>query len=152
LLDALAAGDSGAYQHEVQIHAGKGHWMDLEDAVAVPWMAAFERDPTPERVVWVQDDVTSDSAYWLATTSAEVGRRATARIAGQSISVETDADTLSVLLSDALVDLERPVTLVVGGVPRDPVLATRTIANLATSLAVRRDPNLAFPARIEVTP
>lgn len=27
------------------------HWMDLEDAVTVPWMAEFTRNPVPERVV-----------------------------------------------------------------------------------------------------
>ena len=38
-----AVADPGAYAHQVRIHPGKGHWMDREDAMALPWMAARER-------------------------------------------------------------------------------------------------------------
>ena len=62
----LKQSDPGGYEHVVQIHKGKGHWMDRQDAVAVPWMAKFKRNPVPRKVVWEQDDVTHDQFYWLA--------------------------------------------------------------------------------------
>lgn len=34
-LDALRADDPGGYAHDVQLHEGRGHWMNLEDKVAV---------------------------------------------------------------------------------------------------------------------
>ena len=35
--------DPGGYVHETHLVKGKGHWMDREDAAAVPWMAKRER-------------------------------------------------------------------------------------------------------------
>ena len=65
MLDALAQSDPGAYVHQVEVHAGKGHWMDREDASAVPWMAKYTRNARPLKVVWLQDDVTHPRFYWL---------------------------------------------------------------------------------------
>ncbi|MFM8217984.1 MAG: polyhydroxyalkanoate depolymerase, partial [Planctomycetaceae bacterium] len=44
--------DPQGYLNFVKIHEGKGHWMNLEDAAALPWMAKYSRNPVPERVVW----------------------------------------------------------------------------------------------------
>ena len=33
----------------MKIREGKGHWMDLEDKVALPWMAKFTRNPCPRK-------------------------------------------------------------------------------------------------------
>jgi hypothetical protein len=49
----LAAEDAGGYTHVVEIHEGKGHWMDREDASAVPWMAKFTRNLRPDRICLV---------------------------------------------------------------------------------------------------
>lgn len=60
MLADLRTKDPEGYPHRVTIHADKGHWMDREDAVAVPWMMQYRRDRFPKRVVWKQDDVTRD--------------------------------------------------------------------------------------------
>jgi poly(3-hydroxybutyrate) depolymerase len=153
LLDALEAADPGSYAHEVQVHAGKPHWMDLEDAVAVPWMADFTRNPTPKRVVWLQDDVPHQRFYWLAVPpeQAKTGVKVVATVDAQTITLEaTDLETLEVRLSDELVDLDQPVTIRAGSTPLFNGPAERTIGTLAETLAERGDPALAFPTKISV--
>ena len=57
-LQELAEEDVGGYRHFVRIYPGLGHWMQRKDAEGLPWMAAFDREPWPSKVVWFQDDVT----------------------------------------------------------------------------------------------
>lgn len=153
LLDALRAADPEGYVHEVRIHAGKGHWMDLEDAVAVPWMAQFTRDPAPSRVVWLQDDVPHERFYWLAVPSdqATKGTKVVATRTGQTIRVEAEGvRTLLVRLSDALVDLDQPVTIEAGSTTLFSGPVFRTIGTLAKTLAERGDPALVYSAEVTV--
>lgn len=41
--------ERGGYEHKVTIYPGKGHWMDKEDAEAVPWMAPRRARLGPRR-------------------------------------------------------------------------------------------------------
>jgi len=152
-LDELAAADPGAYPHVVEIHAGKPHWMDLEDAVAVPWMAAFTRDPTPDTVVWYQDDVPQRRSYWLAVDAdqALAATEVRATLGGQAIALETTGlSRLKVRLSDELLDLSQAVTVTANGTEAFAGTVPRTIATLAATLAERGDPRLVFSAEIPV--
>ena len=86
-LDALAAADPGAYVHHVEIHAGKGHWMDRQDAVALAWMADHSRTVHPKKIVWLQDDVTHRNFYWLEAEEPKAGARLVAECQGQTIRI-----------------------------------------------------------------
>lgn len=148
-LAQLQAEDPAGYTHVVEIHEGKPHWMDLEDAVAVPWMAQFTRDTTPSRVVWYQDDITHSRFYWLAVDIAEVGSLTEATIEGQTIGVVSDASRgLRVRLNDELLDLDQPVALSFNGVVAHSGSVDRVIATLAETLAERGDPRLMFSAEV----
>ena len=48
-LAKLQKADPKGYQHEVTIHPEHGHWMKHDDAVAIPWMEKFTRDPIPQK-------------------------------------------------------------------------------------------------------
>jgi dienelactone hydrolase len=153
LLDTLESADPDGYAHEVEVHAGKGHWMDLEDAVAVPWMAEFTRDPLPRRVVWLQDDVPHERFYWLAVPAeeAETATKVVAECDAQTITLETSGIRhLKIRLSDALVDLDQPVSVSQGGAVLFSGPVIRTIGTLAVTLAERGDPALVFPAELTV--
>ncbi len=151
-LDALAAADPGAYVHRVDIRAGKGHWMDGEDAEVLPWMAGFVRDPRPKRIVWVQDDVTHPRSYWLAVDSPKAGDRIVAERQGQEIRViEAPAGKeIRIRLDDAMVDLEQDVTVVHVGQElfRGRVLRSRDV--IRRVLGERHDPSMAFTAEIAI--
>jgi predicted peptidase len=70
-LDALQKADPDGYAHVTELHEGKGHWMDRDDAKAVPWMADFTRNVTPKKVVWRQSGTTHDRFYWLAVPASQ---------------------------------------------------------------------------------
>ncbi|MBL8766532.1 MAG: polyhydroxyalkanoate depolymerase, partial [Planctomycetes bacterium] len=150
----LAAEDPGGYLHQVQVHAGKGHWMDREERVALPWMASHTRDARPSRIVWEQDDVLHDRSYWLAVDRPDPKGRVIATRAGQTITIELARSTaaLRVLLDDTMVDLDQDVIVVREDreVHRGPV--RRTIALLARTLAERGDPRATFCAEVLTQP
>jgi hypothetical protein len=152
-LDALQAADPQGYTHFTELHAGKGHWMDLQDRKAVPWMEKFTRNPLPQKVVWFQDDVAHTEFYWLARPRAEVkaGQLLQAERNGQTISLtSTNVKTVTVLLNEAMLDLDRPVVVLGNGGTLFSNRVDRTLATLAETLAARGDSNLMFSARVEV--
>ena len=153
-LDKLAAADPGGYPHLVEIHPGKPHWMDREDASAVPWMARFTRETAPKKVVWYQDDVTHNQFYWLAVPpgQAKAGATVTAAITGQEVQItQLDGlDHLIIRLDDRLLDLDQPIKVIVRGETRFEGKLSRSEATLAKTLDERTDPRLMFPAEVEV--
>lgn len=153
-LDALQTDDPDGYPHFTEIHASKGHWMDLEDRKAIPWMEKFTRDPLPTRVAWRQDDVLHRTFYWLAVAPevAKVGQELIAVRSGQNITVTAhDVPKMFVRLNDAMLDLEQPVVVRVGEKEIFSGRVTRTIRLLADTLAERGDPDLMFSAEIPVS-
>jgi len=108
MLAKLRAEDEDGYEHWVEIHEGKGHWMDRQDAKGVEWMAQFARNRAPEKVVWLQDDVTHDRFYWLAVAPEQKKGRAkiVARREGNNFWIdESTVSEFSLLLDDDFVDL-----------------------------------------------
>ena len=152
MLDTLVQSDPGAYVHQVEVHAGKGHWMDREDASAVPWMAKYTRNARPLKVVWVQDDVTHPRFYWLAVDEPKQGQRLVVTRQGQEITIVEAPPNLAVriLLDDTMLDLDKDVRvtqdgkeLFTGRVPRSKAVIERTLQD-------RFDPKAAFTAEVKI--
>ena len=117
-LDQLAKDDPGGYVHFFRSYEGLPHWMNGKDAEAVPWMATFTRNPWPKKIVWLQDDVTHDRFYWLEIPkgTARTAAKILATVSGQEIKLTGDLPPgTTVWLSDALLDLDQPVTISVNG-------------------------------------
>jgi hypothetical protein len=153
LLDDLHANDPDGYKTQVKVHADKGHWMDLEDAVAVEWMAKFTRDPNPEKIVWKQDDVTQGQFYWLAVDkeNEKAGTEIRATRKGQSIELtSTDVSRCTVFVSDQNFDLDQPVTVTFNGKEAFSGNVQRTIAVLDKTMRARDDVNFIYGASIAV--
>jgi hypothetical protein len=153
-LDKLHKDDPKGYEHLVKIYEGKGHWMDREDRVALPWMAKFSRNSTPDRVVWKQTGALHDRSYWLATPpgQAKAGALVVARRRGQAVEV-TAAEKVAKLLvrfDDRMADLDKPVTVTYAGKQLYAGTPARTIEVLSKTLAGRGDPKLMFDAEVLV--
>lgn len=150
-LAALRKSDPSGYQHHVEIHPGRAHWMNLEDRVAVPWMAKFTRNRFPSRIVWLQDDVTHQRFYWLRTSQTGGRPRIVAEVRDNSISIpESDVQTLTVLLHDDFVSLDKPIRIVSGEAELFDGTVERTIATIAQSIAERDEPGAAVYASVSV--
>ena len=152
MLVALSAKDLGGYPHEAVIHEGKGHWMDREDAVAVPWMAKFTRDLRPTRIVWLQDDVTENRFYWLAVREPKAGQRVVVVREGQCITIEEAAGVteLCVRLDDSMLDLDKAVKVVMAGRVLFEGIVPRMKDVIVKTLEERGDPMGIFTAEIKV--
>lgn len=153
-LDKLQEGDPKGYRHFVKIYEGKKHWMDREDRVALPWMAQYTRNPTPDRVVWKQTGTPHDRSYWLAVPpgAAKVDSLVVARRDGQGVEIAAaeKVGRLLVRFDDRMADLDRPVAVTHAGKDLFRGLAPRTVEVMMRTLAGRGDPKLVFDAEVSV--
>lgn len=152
-LAELKTEDPEGYEHWVVIYPTYGHWMNRADATAVPWMAKFERNAYPDRVVWLQDDVTHTRFYWLAVDPELQQERAMviANIKGQEITIErSDVARLKIRLHDKLLNLDEPIRVVMDGKVLFEGMVPRTKEAIAQAFSERKDPKLVYYAEIEV--
>ena len=155
ILDKLQQADPDGYVHFTEIHAGKGHWMDGDDRIAVPWMETFTRDALAARIVWRQTGVLKDRFYWLAAPEdgAQMDDEIIAERDGQTITLSgPPGRTVLVRFNDDMLDLDQPVSVVT---PEGDTLfegmAERDEAVIAATIEEAGDPNAIFSAEIEVT-
>ncbi|NQT87849.1 polyhydroxyalkanoate depolymerase, partial [bacterium] len=153
-LDALQKPDPEGYVHWTKIYAGKAHWLNREDAAALPWMAKHTRNPFPNRIVWRQDDVTHARFYWLAVKPEErrKGVEVRASLKGQQIDVQAGGiSQLIIRVNDRMLNLDEDVTVSSQGKELYKGRIQRSIGTLAKTLAERGDPVSVFSGEVIVT-
>ena len=152
-LDSLARGDKGGYVHDVQIYEKHGHWMQRDDTVSMAWLPRYTRSAIPEKVVWVQDDVLRTRFYWLevAPEFAEKDARIVAQYSNGRVDIlEATPKEFVVSLNDAMMDLDKPVSVYVGGKRVFRGKVKRSRANIEGDVAAMRDEELVFPAKLKI--
>jgi poly(3-hydroxybutyrate) depolymerase len=153
-LDDLQKEDPKGYQHFVKLHEGKGHWMDRQDAEALPWMAKFERITNPEKIVWKQDDAVRNRFYWLAVEPADVRERALviATHEGQKFDIQSsDVDRITIRLNDAMIDFEQPIQIASGERMLFEGKVERSLECIQKTLAERGDRQAVYSAEVTVS-
>lgn len=152
-LKKLQDDDPDGYRHKVVIHEKHGHWMNRDDAVAVPWMAEFTRNPIPTKVVWVQSGVTHDRFYWLAVDkeNKKSGSLIVASRTENRIVIERSegVESLTILINDEMLDMDQQVTLSFNGVDT-AAQVDRTISTLAQTLTDRSDPASMYSGAVKL--
>ena len=154
VLDSLQRNDPEGYIHECHVVEGMGHWMKLTDAAALPWMAAYTRNPYPKRIVWQQEEVTRPSFYWLSAPADEIrrGMKAIVEVEGNTITIEQcDYSSLTILLNDSIVDLDKKVKVVKDGRTIYKGLLERKEETLKKTLYDRNDPSYMFDCELTVS-
>ena len=153
-LAELREADPEGYEHRAIIYPGMGHWMQRKDAEILPWMASFEREARPAKLVWKQDDVTHDRFYWLGVPegTAKARTTVTAEITGQTIAIESeDVNAVQLHLHDDMLDLDQPVTVTANGEQVFSGMVRRTERDIRAALEDRLDPALTPSATITVS-
>jgi transglutaminase-like putative cysteine protease len=154
-LDALQASDSAGYVHRCTVYPGLMHDMQGREAETIPRMSALTRDVWPKRVVWKQDDnVTHDRFYWMERSAAAIKPNEifAAHVAGQTIEIEQpDSGTLTLRLSDELLNLDEPIQVIALGHKVFEGKATRSLAAITESLKQRFDPATVAVATLPVS-
>lgn len=148
----LRQADENGYDHWVQIHEGKGHWMDRQDAAALPWMAKRTRNLRPQRIVWLQSGVTHERFYWLFNPDPKRGAKLVVEREGQTIRIveAMDVATLRIRLDDSMLDLDQPVRVVRGDQELWNGLLQRRAGVIEATLAERGDSRGVFTTELEV--
>ncbi|MGL1887860.1 MAG: hypothetical protein OCD76_15200 [Reichenbachiella sp.] len=155
-LDSLQEQDSEGYIHDVQLHQGYGHWMELTDAVALSWMAQYDRNAIPTKILWKQDDRKHTSFYWLKVSEEFIHTNDKIEITYNSALNEIDIlnndyEEVQITLNDLMMDLDEPVTVKYQGVEIFNGVIVRTVLNQYESIAHKNDGSLAFSAVVTVT-
>ena len=152
-LDSLHTADPNGYIHETHIVEGKPHWMDLEDAAALPWLQQYQRNPYPTQIVWQQEEVTHPHFYWLTAPEDQLQRGKIVRLSlkGNTVTIsQCDYTQLTLHFNDQMVNLDKPITILKNGKTLFKGKLSRTLANLQSSLAARNDLRYMFPAQVTV--
>jgi hypothetical protein len=106
-------------------------------------MAGFRRNPWPKKVVWQQDDVVHRRFYWLRVPEASaIEDRAlmTAVVEDQVIRLDGMVPKgLQLRLSDSLLDLDKPVKVLVGAREVFEGKVPRRVGVISESLLERLD-------------
>ena len=153
-IDALQAADPVGYVHRLTVYPGLQHNMQGREAEMIPRMSPLARVPWPKRVVWKQDDVTHSRFYWLERAPAAVRPNEVyaARVEGQTVTIETPGTgSLTLRLSDALLDLDQPVRVVAGGRDVFEGRVPRSFAAVEQALLEREDSETVATALLPVS-
>ena len=153
-LAELKESDPQGYPHFVKIHKNKGHWMNLEDNIAVPWMAKYKRNRFPDRIVWKQDDVTHKRSYWISLPDEQIKTRDLIIVSKKDQSVDIQdrgqANQIDIMLNDEMIDFDKPVTVSHKGKVVFERKPRRSITEIYSTLKERGDPGLVFSSRLRV--
>ncbi|MEZ6142754.1 MAG: hypothetical protein R3B84_19505 [Zavarzinella sp.] len=151
LLEKYHKEDPEGYTHLVKIHEGKGHWMNLEDKIALPWMAKFTRNPLPDKVVWKQTGVPHQHFYWVGLP--EGGAKPNTLVVAQrskdkiTIAQVEGISELILHLDDRMFDLDKPVDIEIANQASENVKVQRNIQTIIKSLT-RGDREYLFSAQV----
>ena len=153
-MDVLQAADPEGYSHRLTVYPGLAHNMQGREAEMIPRMVTLRRIDWPKRVVWMEnDDFVHQRFYWLerAPEATQADVVYAARADGQDITIEAPATgKLTLRLSDALIDLDRPIRVVAAArtVFEGPV--RRSLAAINQSLQERKDPDTVATALLPI--
>ena len=124
---------------------------------SIYFVEQFKRNPVPERVVWDlsvrADEVSTESFYWLrASTDIRSGvivanyDKSTNTVTIEQNTVEGE---IKIMLNDEMVDLFKPVKVVVDGKTTEYTV-TPTLEYIRKTVEERCDPNMIFAAEITI--
>lgn len=155
MLDSLEKDAPGTYIHQVQLHEGLTHWMNLEDAVALPWMINFKRNPIPKKIIWKQDDRHHNSFYWLAVPNNEIktGGEIIAEYNSQTNEINIISNyskVINIYVNDKMLNLDKTITIKYKGKIISQKTFERNIFNISKTMSAKGDAELSFPCIITV--
>ncbi len=154
-IDVLQAADPAGYVHRLTVYPGLPHNMQNREAEMIPRMSPLAREAWPTRVVWKQSARALHTRfYWLerAAEAVQPSELYAARVEGQTITIEApETGSLTLRLSDALLDLDRPVRVVEGGRTLFEGAVPRSFAAVEQSLREREDPESVATALLPVS-
>jgi poly(3-hydroxybutyrate) depolymerase len=153
-LEELAAKDPGGYPNQWQLHAGLPHWMEMADAVSIPFLQGYTRNPLAPKVVWRQRAPKRSHFYWLAVDDAnqKVGAEVHASYTKNTVTITNakDIKRLTIRFSDTMMNLDESVRVEQSAAALFSGTVPRTIAVIARTLEEHGDPTMIFYGEVAV--
>jgi predicted esterase len=152
-LDILQKNDPKGYIHTYQLVPNKGHWMDLEDKVALTWMSQFTRIPYPTTIAWHQDNVTHKRFYWVSIPESleKVDDEIIVNREGNTIYIQKSTPPkLTFWLNDSMVNLDEPISIIKEGQIIFKNKIPRTTKAIYESMKIHFDFSIMYSACITV--
>lgn len=155
-LHELQNNDPKGYIHDVQLHPDLGHWMELKDSIAIPWMSNYKRNTIPQKVVWKQSSRHHSNFYWVKTPDTLIKTNGDIRVEYNrtlnEINIEENyAENIQLLLNDEMLDLDEPIIIKYQGNIIHQGKFDRSILNIYESLSEKGDSGLAFSCKVTIT-
>jgi len=151
-----------------RIYENSGHWLNLQDAAALPWMARHTRQTFPTTILWDAGSERHERFYWISRTgTTRLDGEIKVSRAGQKFTIDLSKCSnfypeqehfdaiITLRLNDTMVDLDEPIVMyvrVANDVPKliQTIQALRNISVLAETLSERGNPNAIFSAQVAV--
>lgn len=160
-LEDLAAANPGQYQHQVNIFESYPHWMNMEDRVAIPFMAGFKRNPYPNRIDWMQNSFRlRNRFYWIGISNADMAKPDIANSVANTISINKNkniieiennyAEEFYIYLNDKVADLDQNIIVRYRGTEIFNGQAIRKESIINQTAAERGDSDYIFSAKLIV--
>lgn len=153
-LDILEEVDKGGYIHDVKIYEEHGHWMKRDDSVSMQWMPKFNRNPIPNKVVWIQDDIIRKDFYWLKATFDGLKHNDKIIVSytkdGRIDILDLNVKSFIIGLNDNMMDLNKPVEVYLKGERIFKGKVARLQKHIEADINSMSDANTVFPARLLV--
>lgn len=152
LLSNLGKRYPGKYKHKYISDPNWGHAVPGHSiAAAVKWIAPHIRDPLPRKILWEPKWKHNPRFYWLKLDRPRLFTRIEAEIKGNTVSIKTHKifGGLSVFLNNRLVDLKKPVTVIVNGRKVYAGMVRPRLCAILESVHANLDPEQWFSARLD---
>lgn len=155
-----------------------GHiWAIEKDETVFEWYEKHVRNPYPEELVWKSYEKVFPRAWWVEVLKRTDGQPITmihldqqgqesekrielrppalvkAKRKGNAIEITTEeVKELRVWLDDAMVDLDKPVSVTVNGKKLHDGVVKRSLEALIDDVRRRHDPGMTFSAYVDLKP
>lgn len=135
----------------VEMWPGVSH-PNLPDRDRIPALYNHVRNPVPRELTWEQTDGVIRDFFWLHCDAPAKKQELDATCRDNRVTVTaTNTQSATVLLDSRLIDFQKPVILEVNGRTTKQKL-TPSLRVMCETLMQRSDADLAFTARLNVTP
>ncbi len=149
--------EQGVMANPVQWYYGEMPVPTSVNSNSIYFVEQFKRNPVPERVVWDlsmrAEEVSTESFYWLRASTDITSGVIVANYDKSTNTVTIEQNTvegeIKIMLNDEMVDLFKPVKVVVDGKTTE-YNVTPTLEYIRKTVEERCDPNMIFAAEITI--
>ncbi len=140
----------GPYEYVYKEYNGIGHGLPPSGlGPIIEWLFKHKRNPYPKMVIWEPSRPYKTLFWWVKNRGGISQIVAKIDRAKNEITIDGPSSGFSLYLNDKLVDLSKPIRVVINGKEAFNDYATYSVAALLDSIADKRDPQQFFYAKID---